>query len=399
MTTRHDGTIIYTPFPDYEVEDPSGSGANTTRTTYRIAGQIVAVQTKVGTQNGVFYYTYGDHLGNVVLLSYLGGTPIGTSLARYDPFGNYRTPPATTTNPAITSHGFTGHKHNNTGGYPTQNVGLIYMNARYYLPEIGRFISPDSIVPDPGNPQSYNRYAYVLNSPLNYSDPSGHRECGVSSSCTDPLPHDPAPTIQAGASPTPQISEQQFFYGLPVNQGSITLTNGFGPNNHAATYADPSSSKYNYTYMNSGGIHPGIDFFVPAGTVVISNVTGRVYIDMNPFPGDAEPNVVVLLSNGMYVVFGHVIRDTGLQDGQEIHLGDVIGVVQDQARNSHLHLALRDTGRAYNPLNFFDAPSALSELPWSGYVEGESLYSISSYSYGSAYNFWVDGPDMISVVR
>ena len=174
MTTRHDGTIIYTPFPDYEVEDPSGSGANTTRTTYRIAGQIVAVQTKVGTQNGVFYYTYGDHLGNVVLLSYLGGTPIGTSLARYDPFGNYRTPPATTTNPAITSHGFTGHKHNNTGGYPTQNVGLIYMNARYYLPEVGRFISPDSIVPDPGNPQSYNRYSYGYNNPVKYVDPSGH---------------------------------------------------------------------------------------------------------------------------------------------------------------------------------------------------------------------------------
>ena len=53
------------------------------------------------------------------------------------------------------------------------------MNARYYLPEIGRFISPDSIVPDPTNPQSYNRYAYVRNSPLNYTDPSGHRECQI----------------------------------------------------------------------------------------------------------------------------------------------------------------------------------------------------------------------------
>jgi RHS repeat-associated protein len=48
------------------------------------------------------------------------------------------------------------------------------MNARYYLPEVGRFISPDTFVPDPGNPQSHNRYAYVLNSPVNYTDPSGH---------------------------------------------------------------------------------------------------------------------------------------------------------------------------------------------------------------------------------
>ena len=66
MTTYPDGTIIYTPFPDYEVEDPPGSGANTVRTTYRLAGQIVAVQTKVGTAAGAFYYTYTDHLGNII---------------------------------------------------------------------------------------------------------------------------------------------------------------------------------------------------------------------------------------------------------------------------------------------------------------------------------------------
>ncbi|MCA9866416.1 MAG: hypothetical protein KC410_08000, partial [Anaerolineales bacterium] len=63
QTTYPDGTIIYTPFPDYEVEDPPGSGANTVRTTYRLGGQIVAVQTKVGTATGTFYYTYTDHLG------------------------------------------------------------------------------------------------------------------------------------------------------------------------------------------------------------------------------------------------------------------------------------------------------------------------------------------------
>jgi RHS repeat-associated protein len=82
---------------------------------------------------------------------------VSGSLARYDPFGNYRTWPSSAVNPAISNHGFTGHRHNNTGIYPTQNVGLIYMNARYYLPEVGRFISPDTIVPEPGNPQSYNR--------------------------------------------------------------------------------------------------------------------------------------------------------------------------------------------------------------------------------------------------
>ncbi len=53
-------------------------------------------------------------------------------------------------------------------------TGLYYYNARYYDATIGRFISPDSIVPDPFNPQSLNRYSYCLNNPLKYVDPSGH---------------------------------------------------------------------------------------------------------------------------------------------------------------------------------------------------------------------------------
>ena len=49
------------------------------------------------------------------------------------------------------------------------------MGARMYDPELGRFISPDSIVPDFSNPQSLNRYSYVLNNALKYTDPTGHR--------------------------------------------------------------------------------------------------------------------------------------------------------------------------------------------------------------------------------
>ena len=54
----------------------------------------------------------------------------------------------------------------------TEGFGLMFYNARWYDPYIGRFAQADSIIP-PGA-QGLDRYAYVNNSPLNYTDPSGH---------------------------------------------------------------------------------------------------------------------------------------------------------------------------------------------------------------------------------
>ncbi|HOT93452.1 MAG TPA: RHS repeat-associated core domain-containing protein [Anaerolineae bacterium] len=61
-----------------------------------------------------------------------------------------------------------------TGQIEDAAIGLYFYNARSYDPSLGRFISPDSIIPSPQNPQALNRYSYVLNSPLRYVDPSGH---------------------------------------------------------------------------------------------------------------------------------------------------------------------------------------------------------------------------------
>jgi hypothetical protein len=50
----------------------------------------------------------------------------------------------------------------------------MFFNARYFSPYLNRWIQPDSIVPEAGNPQALNRYSYVANNPLKYIDPSGH---------------------------------------------------------------------------------------------------------------------------------------------------------------------------------------------------------------------------------
>ncbi|MEC0147840.1 DUF6531 domain-containing protein [Paenibacillus alginolyticus] len=54
------------------------------------------------------------------------------------------------------------------------NSGLSYASARYYKPELGRFVSEDTYKGDMWNPQTLNLYTYVANNPLRYIDPSGH---------------------------------------------------------------------------------------------------------------------------------------------------------------------------------------------------------------------------------
>lgn len=50
-------------------------------------------------------------------------------------------------------------------------------NARFYSPHLGRFVSADTIVQNPANAKSFDRYLYVLANPLRYIDPSDHRTC------------------------------------------------------------------------------------------------------------------------------------------------------------------------------------------------------------------------------
>jgi len=68
-----------------------------------------------------------------------------------------------------------GHK-TYTGQYSNMSeFGLMYYNARWYDPALGRFVQADTIVPQPGDVRGWDRYAYVQGNPLRYADPSGHR--------------------------------------------------------------------------------------------------------------------------------------------------------------------------------------------------------------------------------
>ena len=66
----------------------------------------------------------------------------------------------------VLDRGYTGHEH-------LQSVGLIHMNGRLYDAKLHRFLQPDNFVQEPYNTQNYNRYGYVLNNPLKYTDVTG----------------------------------------------------------------------------------------------------------------------------------------------------------------------------------------------------------------------------------
>ena len=104
------------------------------------------------------------------------------------PFGELR---YSWTNAPVTSPSYALSKYTFTGQYSymddpstagvSEGFGLMYYNARMYDPALGRFTSADSIVP--AGVQGYDRYAYGLNNPSRYTDPTGHESvCGQANS-------------------------------------------------------------------------------------------------------------------------------------------------------------------------------------------------------------------------
>ncbi len=113
-------------------------------------------------------YLFKDHLGSTDVIVDNDGNVI--ERLSFNAWGKRRNWTWNEFDEEITSSsniGFTGHKMDD-------EVGLVNMKARIYDPVIGRFLSPDSIIPNTKSLQSYNRYSYVRNNPLSFTDPTGH---------------------------------------------------------------------------------------------------------------------------------------------------------------------------------------------------------------------------------
>ncbi|MBF0593332.1 MAG: RHS repeat-associated core domain-containing protein [Candidatus Omnitrophica bacterium] len=154
--------------------------ANTTVETTRYVGNIYedtgirqtksiymgSIRVASADNSGNIFYFHGDHLGSTnVLTDRWGGQ---REVTEYDPFGQIiRHDQGLNVPKVLTWNYFTGKTLDDESG-------LMYYGARYYNPRLGRFITPDTIVQAPSNPQTLNRYTYCNNNPVNLVDPSGH---------------------------------------------------------------------------------------------------------------------------------------------------------------------------------------------------------------------------------
>jgi RHS repeat-associated protein len=135
-------------------------------------GKVIATYTKtIQDDNEIANtnYLYSDNLNSIDTIVNNQGEVL--QRFAYKPFGkklNLDIDGNQTDTISKTNRGYTGHED------IEEDDDLVNMNARLYDSTLGRFISADTLIPNPYNTQSFNRYSYVQNNPLKYIDPSGH---------------------------------------------------------------------------------------------------------------------------------------------------------------------------------------------------------------------------------
>ena len=144
------------------------TGSTSTMVKYIYAGnQRVAMRVGTGATR---YFLLSDHLGSTTVTANSSGAFYAE--LRFKAWGETRYSSGTTP----TTLRYTGQRQETSLGGAD---GLYYYGARWIDPVLGRWIQPDSLIPDPGNPLDWDRFSYVRNNPVRNVDPSGHRTCNA----------------------------------------------------------------------------------------------------------------------------------------------------------------------------------------------------------------------------
>ena len=133
------------------------------------SGGVVGMHVENSDETVATRYFHKDHLGSIAVITDESGAVL--ERLSYDAWGKRRhadgsdDPSGSIT--SQTNRGFTGHEE-------LDSVGLVHMNGKVYDPLLARFGTADPMTESPFSTQGWNRYSYVGNSPLNFTDPSGY---------------------------------------------------------------------------------------------------------------------------------------------------------------------------------------------------------------------------------
>ncbi len=163
----------------------------------KIAGANAA-PTASGTRTARYFLT--DHLGSPIAVLDQARTVL--QRMGYDAWGRRRNPDGSDDSWASLGSIAGGQDHTGfTGQEQLDTLGLVHLNGRVYDPLSARFTSADPTVPDPTDLQSLNRFSYVLNNPLAFTDPSGLQELETLDRPVDfPQPEMPTQTVTITAT-------------------------------------------------------------------------------------------------------------------------------------------------------------------------------------------------------
>jgi RHS repeat-associated protein len=166
-----------------------------------------------GGGNATTDFMYRDHLGTARVVFRAG---ISNDATTYGPYGM----PTNPTSALIGSKGYINERFD-------PETGLQYLHARYYDPNLGRFLTPDTWDPTlPG--VDINRYAYSLNDPVNGSDPNGHKCCAYGVSGIGPDYSNSIGFTEDALGALGWVGEQADYYG-PGLDGLAMSAQGLGP--------------------------------------------------------------------------------------------------------------------------------------------------------------------------
>ena len=173
---KKDEDSVVTHYPGRHYESTIGSGSTK---YYYAGGQLIAFERSP--EYGINYgrrFVFRDHLGSTSVIVNDKGEKLWED--RFYPFGDVRYTYRKGDDPSFplqTQYRYTSQWFEDGLGASAENGldrGLYFYGARWYDSSLGRFVQPDTIVPEPGNPQSLNRYSYSANNPLRFVDPTGH---------------------------------------------------------------------------------------------------------------------------------------------------------------------------------------------------------------------------------